>query len=199
VTEVSPRRTARVVLLSTLVMLASGSCGAANGIGGLQAETPTAVGDEVLDVEAASAATAAAMMETLYRAPLRRALATANIVASMLLIVAAALLLSRRSTAPWWVGQATLANTVLVVGDGASKVAQLWIDRDSLSRVFDQEIALRLAAEGSSRDEVPLEGGHYLGLLVAGIIGYAVVWAAIYLWIGWRIRRPDVAALLRSA
>jgi len=193
-------RAARAALLLVAFMGILGSCGVANGLTAFAEEAvlpaPVAPGTGPGTSEEASEAVARAMADTLNRAPYGRGLAGGNLLVSAMLLVGGTLLFIRRRSAPWWITQAALANGLWTVADATSQIAQLFGSRGELTEVYDRQIEAYLAEQGATAGEMPLRGEHYLWLWVATFAGFALVRMALYAWLAWRVRRPDLRALL---
>lgn len=193
-------RAARSALLLVAFMGILGSCGVADGLAAFGEDAvlpaPVVPGTGTTSSEEATEAVARAMADTLQRAPYRRALAAANLLVSVMLLVGGSLLLMRRRSAPWWITQAALANGLWTAADAASQVAQMFQARGELTEVYDRQIEAYLSEQGATAGEMPMRGEHYLWLWVATFLGFALVRVAIYAWLAWRVRRPDLRGLL---
>jgi hypothetical protein len=166
--EGAPR--GRQVVLVVLLML-MGSCGVGNGITGLRAGATPAI-EDTGNLHEATLELAEALGRVVHNAPMRRALAAANIVVSLLLPFAAATVLTRRSSMRWWVTQASLANAVWTGLDVGSQSAALLRARDELLPLLEQELAQRRASDAGLADLDPQ--GTAPALLYA-LVGLVVV------------------------
>jgi len=141
-----------------------------------------------------------ALSASIWRAPGRRALDVANLLASALLVVAGGMLLMRRPTAAWWIGQAAIVNIVWSVAQTAMVVSGVVRAAAVLAPVFERELALRFAALQSgatARSSLPFTGGDLVWSYVALVIAVGLLRLAVYAWLLFRSRKPDLAATLR--
>jgi hypothetical protein len=193
---------ARAVLTVALLCFALGSCGVVRAWGELEgARAEVSVGPgrrperaEVLQASEAFARTLAAARTGDAH---RRFFLWANLVVSGLLLVAWVNLLRRRPTAVWWVTQAAVANLAWTVGDAASAVMAYTSRASSLDRTF---LAYARALEDAGRLEpgsvAQLEGVRSAAALSTAAVLAAALSSALYAWLVWRVRRPDVAEAL---
>jgi hypothetical protein len=188
--EGAPR--GRQVVLVVLLML-MGSCGVGNGITGLRSGATPPI-EDTGDLHEATVELAEALGQVLQNAPMRRALAAANIVVSLLLPFAAATVLTRRSSMRWWVTQASLANAVWTGLDVGSQATALLRARDELLPLLEQELAQRRASDAGLADldpqgTAPAVLYALVGLVVVGGLvrlgGYGVA-----IWLARRLHPP---------
>jgi hypothetical protein len=119
------------------------------------------------------------IVDVLVRSSVRKALAGVNLVVSLLLVVAGVSLLRRRPTAIWWTVQASIANGLFAMADTAAQ-----------AHVLSTHWAEIVAG-------VP--PGMHAGTvtLVVQQLGLALVLrAAVYGYVWFRVRRPDIRRFL---
>ena len=186
-------RAARAALIIAFVLMIVGTCGFSGALVDLSSAVPPAatLGPEPELTETVEAV-ARALAAVLRRSPLAEALATANALVSAMLVVGAVLLLMRRSSAPWWIGQAAAANAIWTVVDATSGIRQLLRERSELLPVLE-----RLAVQAQQPGASPaLTGNHFLWMHVVRIAGFGLLQVVFFAWIAFRVRRPDVRELL---
>ena len=194
-------RGSRALVVIAVVVMAFGTCGAGNGFVGLTeagaAEPPRILpADASLEVVEASDALSSALARAAREAPGRRALDAANIVVSGMFLVGGVLLILLRRTAPWWVTQAAIANILWTCAHTASHVWQLAASATELRRLL-RGLAEAMASDPTIREEsLPIDE---LSLTIAMRIGLALVVVLAYVWVLWRVRRPDIAGVLDDA
>lgn len=189
-----PPRTGRPLAAIALVLTLLGTCGVTSSFANLGTRTPPdlpAVEHPDAAVAAAATDSARAVVEALWTSPFRKALSAASVVTSLLLLVAGGFLIARRPTAPWWIGQAAVANILVTIGEAASQLAGILGASDRLVPLLEQEIAVRRAMHGGDDGGV-FEASHVLTIYVVLAVGYALFRIGIFAWLGWRARRPDV-------
>ncbi len=194
-------RGSRAIVVTAVVLMLAGTCGAGNSIVQLRGEatvgsTALLPSDASLETVEANRAVDEAMARAAREAPFARALDAANVALSVMLIVGAVLLILLRKSAPWWVTQATLANALWTAAFAASHVVELSVRAPELrARLLDLEQAL--AADPHIRDAgMPFDP---LTQAVGVRIAVALATIGFYAWIGLRIRRPDVRSVLEDA
>lgn len=195
-----PPRSGRPLAALALVLTLLGTCGTTSGLANLGTRTaPEIPAVEHPDAAVAAAATesARAVVDALWASPFRKALSAAGVVTSMLLLVAGGFLIARRSTAPWWIGQAAIANILVTLAEAAGQIIGIVGASDRLRPLLEQEIAVRRAMQGGEGSGL-LEASHVLWLYVLLAIGYALLRIAIFAWLGFRARRPDVRQALEG-
>jgi hypothetical protein len=190
------------MLALMLGLLVLGSCGIRNGARELTlspTEARPQVDGATAEVEAAAQASAEALVQARYNAPLRRPLAATNIVVSVLLLLGGGMLLARRPTAVWMITQACWANLVWTAGQASSQLVQIVRTRERLIELIGKELDARLAAEGSDQASLGwLQASHVLVLYGAIIVAYAALRCFLYVWLMRRARRPDIRETLES-
>ena len=189
------------MLLVAVVVMLTGTCGVGNGAGGLMegetAEVPRMLPDGAsLEVVEATDALNEALARSARDAPFRRPLAAANVVVSAMLLVGGILLSLLRRSGPWWVTQAVIANILWTCANATSHIWQLQANSGELRRL------LRALTRAMESDPELREGRlpfDELTLTIAMRVGLALIAIAVYLWMGWRVRRPDIEGVLVEA
>lgn len=193
-----PKEPSRSLLWLSIMVTTLGTCGVGNGINGLQ-DQPFGQGQVVPAAEdptseEAVQATQQALADALNAMPHRRALAAANIVVSVLLFIAGIRLLSRRKSALWWTSQATVANGLWTLWEGAAQVLQIHASQTRLAEVFNAQIEAQMQEQPGAGQSI---SGHQLVWLYVGIfIVYALLRVAMYAWLAWVVRRSTIANAL---
>ncbi len=210
----APERAARATAFLTFLLIAMGTVGLGNSLMSLGSAEPErravaaparpTTGPQPPPTKAAVALardeSRHALAAALWRAPGRRALDVANLLASALLILAGSTLLVRRPTAPWWIGQAAVLNMLWSAVQTGVVVSGVYGSAHDLAPVFDREIVLRFAAmQGApaSRSAPPISGGDVVWSYVALVVVLGLVRFAVYAWLLSRSRKPDLSAFLR--
>jgi hypothetical protein len=194
-------RGSRALLVAAVVLMLTGTCGVGNGIVGVStegaAEAPRILpANASLEVVEASDALHTALARTAREAPFRRALDSANVLLSAMLLAGGVLLILLRKSGPWWVTQATVANILWTAAYAGTHVYQLQVNAGELRRLL-RELAAAMAADPQIQEgSLPMDE---LTLTIAMRIGLATLAIAVYGWIAWRIRKPDVRAVLEEA
>ena len=192
---------ARALVLVSSLAFVLGNCGAMRSCAALSSPTtaPQAFGTEH-QTEAELKAYeefANGLTSALVKPAHRRAVSAANLVVSMLLLVGASMLLLRRPSGVWWLSQAALANIVWTVGDSVSFAAALRggtsIDRAYLAYA---EAARQLPPE--TLRELAHGGPGFSGVALTLYVMGGVLAVLLYLFLFWRVRRPDVAEVLTA-
>jgi hypothetical protein len=121
-----------------------------------------------------------AVVDAVLRSPYRKPVAAADALVSALLLWAGIALFRRRKTAKWWVTQASLANGLLVIVEAVTQ----WLSIDThWDDILGSDPEVGLAAANAALSTLVLT---------------AVARLALYLWIIWRVRRPDIQAVLAA-
>lgn len=179
-----------------------GSCGTLGGLRVVSDETaapPPAIEPEgPVDEREAAEITGRGLAELMYHAPFRRPLAVADVLVSGLLLLSGVLLAMRRSTAPWWVTQAVLANMLWALAQGASQLAALIGGFSKMAGWLQLQTEAQVASAGDPQLGL-IDGTMRGGLVIAGFGVKLVIQLAIYGWILWRVRRADVRNILHPA
>lgn len=193
------QRTARATLFLAVVLTTIGTCGTGQGI--TNATNAPIEGIEIEEDDVAVAEAAAAVRDELNRILTghrhRRQLGAANIVVSVMLLIGGMLLITRRRQAIWWNANALVANLLYTLVEASVLVHQLVVNRDSLGRLLDAQIAAAQATAGG--EAVPYGGSHVVWLYVLMLSGYGFFRCAIYLLLAWSVRRPSIQELLDQA
>lgn len=182
-----PERRSRIRAIVLIILLVTmGSFGISGGIGGLAADrTPEVPASLEPDTQAALEAGRAAG-EAVFRAPLRRPLAAANIAVSALLLIAAWKVATGRPTLRWWVTQGALANAVWTGLETGMYAFALMHHRGEILPLLEQDVAERAAAAPGAPDQLlsaQVAFGTYFvtfalyGLFRIGLYG-VMVWLA---------------------
>lgn len=132
-----------------------------------------------------------ALEEVLTQSPYRTPISVANGVVSVLLMLAAGALFLRRSSAPWWALQACVGNALWCVADGISFCATMLAAMPTLVPIFNREIVAKSGAEAP-----PFDATQVIWVYLTFFTLYTLARVAMYSWIVWRVRRPDVRELL---
>ena len=181
-----PPRAQRALFLLVVLLVTLGSCGAAGGALAVRLDSippPATTHAEGSDEEAFEMASRR-VVEAWLSAKLRKPLAAANVIVSVLLLVAASALVRRRATGVWWTTQAALANVALAIAETTTSALAL---RDAWG-----EIVAMTPERPDQGLAAATESAQVLGMVL-------LVRIAMYGWIVWRVRRPDVRALLSAA
>lgn len=192
-------RAARASAVIGVILAAVGMWGVHRGIVELASGPATAQPESTAatPLEEAEEASSRAVLEVLDGAPLRRPLSAANAVVSALLLVGGFMLFTRRGSAPWLVAQAAVANAVWTGAEITSQITALLASAGQLTNLFDAEITALAHAEASG--DLPVDGSHKLGMLVAMVAGVGLARVVLYGWIGLRVRRADIRELIEAA
>ncbi|NOY93957.1 MAG: hypothetical protein GXP55_22465 [Deltaproteobacteria bacterium] len=190
------RTTLRVALIATLL----GSCGVANGVGQLS-QTSVASDAGPLDASGdpalrdAARETNAVFSELLNQDPLRRVFAAANVGLSLLLAFAGMLLMMRRESAPWWLTQAVIANSLFIL---AQALAVIWRIHEFSPRLTTTlDTYLRAANPAEAAELGDFAWGLATTYMMMGTVAlWALLRTLIHLLVAWRARKPDVRELL---
>lgn len=189
-------RTARAVLLTSVVLMGFGSCGLSKGLGAM-GEPPVlpavSTPDEAPEQSEAAEIAGRALAEALFSAPFARPLAVANVVVSAMLIVGAVLLFRRKTGAPWWIRQAVVANVLWTAAETTSFCFQLVRSRTELAAVLDQAAEAAQAAE-----DVSISGSVYVWVYVLIFLGFGLLRILVYAIVAVRSNRPDFHQFLAT-
>ncbi len=180
-----------------LVLSSVGACGLSGALGGMQAAPPSVdVGGESSTATGDGEAAARVLVQTFWEAPARRPLVVANLLLSALLLVAAGSWALLRPSAPWWTGQAVVANAMWTLLDVGHQGWLLMQHRVRLAPLFDSELRARFPPEQIAASGV--RGEHVLyGYLVVALL-WGGVRLGLYGWLWRRSRALDVRAALRA-
>lgn len=170
----------RSLFFLSVLLIGVGSCGSVSGLVEMQVDPFLPVqsaeeGDNEKERQAQLL-----VVDAIVRSPYRKPVAAADAIVSMLLLWSGIALFRRRKTASWWVTQATLANGLMVVVEAITQ----W-----------------LAIDSRWEEIVGVDPDVGIGAANAALTTLAVTTAArlgLYLWILYRIRRPDVRAALAT-
>ena len=188
---------AKTTLLIVAVASALGIAGIVNGVQLVRAPArPDVAVAPVADHERAAVmeandALARAVAEALV--PRLRGLGAVDAIVSLLLAFAAFSLFTRRPQAPWWMAQAALANAAYAIVWCAVVIATLRAAAPRLSPLIVR--ALEAQKAGASHD---LSAGGELTVMVVGLVLVTALSVLFYLLMAWRVRRPDIRALMRA-
>ena len=194
----------RAAGLLTTVMLVVGTCGSMEGAQAVLTDAPPLPAPVPVDGDSASRddaaeAVARRLRETLHHAPYRAPLSAAQLLVSVLLLVAMGLLMARRTTAPWWITQAVIANVLWTVASGASRVWALAADYRHIATYYGQEAVAENAENGAGSELVQTLDGEGRATVLMVQVGIALgIHLLLFAWIGWRARRPDIRAMLED-
>ena len=189
------RTTLRVALVCTVL----GSCGAANGMGQLMTTSVRSDAGPLDTSDAASheAATRAneVFVELISHDSMRRVFGAADLGLSLLLVVAGTMLMMRRESAPWWITQAVIANCLFILAQALAVMWRIHAFAPQLATTLDAYLRAASPEQAADAADVPL------GMVTTYMMmGMAALWGfvrlAVHGWIAWRVRRPDVRALL---
>lgn len=187
---------ARATLLIVALGSALGIAGIVNGIQVARTRPSSELGAQTsvrerTAVVEANEALARAVADVLV--PRLRPLGAVDAVVSLLLAFAAFSLFMRRPQAPWWMAQAALANAAYAILWCAIVVATLRAAAPRLSPLLLRAIEAQQA--GASHDLSP---GAELSVMTGGLVLLTSFSVLFYLLVAWRVRRPDVRALMRA-
>jgi hypothetical protein len=131
----------------------------------------------------------------IYKTSIRKALALANILASLLLVIASGAVALRRRSARWWVTQAVIANIVWTCGNVVGTIIVLREASHDLGPLFREH--MRVSAEAAG-DVVPpgLNGDEVLYLFGSMVVLSALIAIPAYLLMYRLSRRDDVGSFL---
>lgn len=193
-------RGSRAIVLLAIIAIFAGSCGIGNAITGLTADSmvpaapvPTGSSPELGE---ASTAVQRELARAAMEAPYRRPLDAANLVVSGMLIAGGLMLFGRRSNAPWWITQAAVANILWRIAHSGSYVYQLERESRALGAAFERQ---RQAIEADPAAESWMTAVNGLGPTMTIHIVVSAIPVALWIWVIWRVRRPDVVAVLQAA
>jgi hypothetical protein len=190
------RTTLRVALVATLL----GSCGVANGAGQLAQTSvpsdagPLDTGGDTASREAARDANAV-FSELLNQDPMRRVFAAANVGLSLLLAFAGTLLMMRRESAPWWLTQAVIANSLFILAQALAVIWRIQAFSPQLADTLDSYLRAANPAEAAEVGDFPW-GAATTYMMMGTVALWALLRAVIHLLVAWRARKPDVRELL---
>jgi len=166
-----------------MVLTTLGSCGTVTGLIGVQMDPYVPVGEATDDAtdEENLAQARDLVADAVLRSPYRKPLAGANVVVSILLFWAGFSLIRRRKTATWWVSQGALANAFLVLVESGAQ----W---HAITSHWEEIVGWNA--------EIGLTAGNTFLVTLAVT---TVMRLAVYAWILWRVKRPDLQTALREA
>jgi len=130
-------------------------------------------------------------------APARRPLQAANLVVSLMLVGGGMMLFGRRRSAPWWITQAALANILWTLAVRASYHYQLHENAAVLKEVFARQRQAMQADPATPSWMLSTTG--LVPHIVMSVVLSTLIPLALWAWVIWRVRRPDVRAVLDGA
>jgi hypothetical protein len=174
--------TSRAAPVLALLLVMLGSCGTLNSAAGLQGDLVPPAATNVSGATEAEALEQVQrkLVEVLLFTEWRRPLSGANLIVSVLLVIAGVALLRRRPTAIWWTTQAGIANGMLAVGECAAQLVSL---RERWNEIVSVAPEHRELGAGIANDAIGV------------VVVVAVVRILLYVFVVWRVRRPDVRAM----
>jgi hypothetical protein len=173
-------RPPRGLFFLSVILVTLGSCGAATGLVQMQTAPHLPIGSAVDEEDEAERMAQLMVIDSVLRSPYRKPVAAGDALVSLLLLYAGFSLFRRRETALWWVTQAAFANALVVIVDAATQ----WYAIDShWDDIVGPDPDVGLVAANAALFTVVLTG---------------VVRLGIYIWVFWRVRRPDVRAALQA-
>lgn len=192
------RSALRVAFLASLL----GSCGAAGGLGQLEAPAAGVSDEGPLDTTASQGREEAraanrVLWELVNQDPLRRVMGASNALLSGLMIVAAVMLFRRRPSAIWWLTQAALANSLFILARALAAALRI----HALAPRLTSTMAAYLAATTPDpQANAELTGAAFANAMLVMMLAMPVLWAlvdvALHLGVAWRARRADVRGWL---
>lgn len=192
---------ARALVLVSSLAFVLGNCGAMRSCAALRSPTlppPALSSTHQNEAESTAYAAFATTLTTALLKPAHRRLASAaNLAVSVLLVLAASMLLLRRPSGVWWLSQAAFANLAWTVGDGISFAVAL----QASSGVDRAYLAYAQAAGQLPADtlrELARNGPGFTDIALILYLAGAVASGLLYVFLVWRVRRPDVAEVLAA-
>ncbi len=176
-----PSRPFRSLFFLSVILIGVGSCGTVSGLVEMQFDPviPTSTAEGSAESQAQEEANLA-VVDAVLRSPYRKPVAAADALVSALLLFAGMSLFRRRKTASWWVTQAALANALLVIVEASTQ----WLAIDAhWDDILGSDPEVGLAAGNAALST----------LLITGLARLA-----LYLWMIWRVRRPDIQAVIAA-
>jgi hypothetical protein len=184
---------AKLTLVLAIFMTLIGFLGVGGSISLLTAQTEGAVAPQG-EMSRETQERAEELNRSLFRSPLRKGTAVANLLASALLIIGSFLLTARVRSALWWSTQALIANAIYSVASAVCDVYLVRAHDRELRAVFDSFIA-DAAQRG---EEVPADAAGSLPvIIIAGVIGFGVLQCVLYLGFLRLLKREDVQRFVR--
>lgn len=184
---------AKATLFVSVTMTMLGIWGVVIGYGQLTA--PPAEPEPTAELSSPEALEAlGTLQEHIRTAPVTRALAAANLLASALMVVGSFLLTARRRSALWWATQALWANIAYAVAAMVGEIVLVFQLRPELQRVFVLVSEAQPAEPGAPS---PAEVAAVLPYLAAGlVVVLSLFMLAIYFVLMRVSRRADVRAFV---
>jgi hypothetical protein len=183
---------AKATLFVSVTMTMLGIWGVVIGYGQLTA--PPAEPEPTSELSAEALESVGALQEEMRTAPITRALAAANLLASALMVVSSFLLTARRQSAMWWATQALWANIAYALAAMIGHIALLFQLAPQLERLF---VLLSEAQPAEQGAPAPADVAGMLPWVGAGLVVLLTLFTLALYFVLMRIsRRPDVRSFV---